>query len=109
MIVVSVQLWSARTGRKTELARMEICNDETGTKSLRNYIARTLRGRCTTALDRRTTHRQTRITRWPSERVHVFNLVAACLKRMAYGATSAHIGGETDDLFEGDVKDEVAQ
>jgi hypothetical protein len=70
--------------------------------------ARTLRGRCTTVLNRRITQRETRITRWPSERVHVFNLVAACLKRMSYGYTRAHIGGETTDLFEADIKDETA-
>jgi hypothetical protein len=84
MIVVRVELWSARTGEKTELARMEICNDETGTLALRNYIARTLRGRSQKTLNLRITQREGRVTSWPSENVHIWNLVAAALNAMGY-------------------------
>lgn len=85
MIVVRVELWSAITGAKTELARMEICNDETGTFQRRNYIARTLTGRSTAQLDRRKTERQAEFKNYPSERVHIWNLVAAVLETLGYG------------------------
>jgi len=88
MIIVSVTLHSARDGSKTELARMEICNDETGTAMRRNYIGRVLRGRSTEQLDRREVHRTGEVKNWPAERAHVWNLVAAMLKSMAYGATN---------------------
>jgi hypothetical protein len=86
MIVVSVELWSARTGERTELARMEICNDETGTAARRNYIARVLLGRSTTQLDRRVVQRHGALKDWPSEQLHIWNLVAALLTSMGYGA-----------------------
>lgn len=86
MIVVRVELWSAVTGRKTELARMEICNDGTSAGARRNYNARTLRGRSTEALNRRHTQRSTTMTDWPSEAVHVWNMVSALLTKMGYGA-----------------------
>jgi hypothetical protein len=85
MIVVRVELWSARTGEKTELARMEIANDETGTLAKRNYIARTLRGRSTAQLNKRVTQRETDLKDWPSEAVHVWNLISALLSKMGYG------------------------
>ena len=86
MIVVRIELWSARTGEKTELARMEICNDGTSAGALRNYIARTLRGRGAAQLNRRAAQRETQIACWPAERLHIWNLVAAALSRMGYGS-----------------------
>ena len=85
MIVVRVELWSAITGQKTELARMEICNDDTGGQRLRNYIVRTLRGRSTADLDRRTTQRDGRVERHDAPGLHVWNLVAKALVAMGYG------------------------
>ncbi len=85
MIVVSVQLWSARDGSKTELARMHICNDETGTLALRNYICRVLRGRSTAQLDKLQVQRQGAVKGWPAQRLHVWNLVAMALRNMGYG------------------------
>ena len=85
MIVVRVELWSARTGEKTELARMEIANDGTGTRARRNYIARTLCGRSTAALNRRQRQREGTVKDWPSEAVHVWNLVSTALFVMGYG------------------------
>jgi hypothetical protein len=84
MIVVRVELWSARTGDKTELARMEICNDGTGSTSRRNYIARTLRGRSTAQLNRRESQRQASVKQWPSDAVHIWNLIATALSSMGY-------------------------
>lgn len=86
MIVVRVELHSARGRGVTELARMEICNDETGSAERRNYMARTLRGRSTEQLDRRVVQRHGTLKDWPSEALHVWNLVAVLLSRMGYGA-----------------------
>jgi hypothetical protein len=84
MIVVRVELWSVRTGQVTELARMEICNDETGTMKLRNYVGRTLRGRSTKALNSRMTQRSANVGSWPSDAVHIWNLVTTMLAAMGY-------------------------
>lgn len=86
MIVVRVELWSARTGEKTELARMEIANDDTGTFARRNYTARTLRGRSAATLNQRVTQREGMLKDWPAQQVHIWNLVAAILARLGYGA-----------------------
>lgn len=85
MIIVRVELWSARTGERRELARMEIINDGTGDARRRHYDARTLFGRGTKQLNVRRTQRSGRIERWPSERHHVWSLVAAALRAMGYG------------------------
>lgn len=91
MIVIRVELWSAVTGEKTELARMLVDNIG-GTPSLRNYRVRTLRGRSAIALDRSMvkaattgTQREGRVMGHPSERVHVWNLIAKALTAMGYG------------------------
>lgn len=84
MIRVTVELLSANTGERTELARMDICNDGTSNHRLRNYFALLYRGRGQAQLDRRTTLRQTAIKEWPSEEVHIWNLVATMLKQMGY-------------------------
>lgn len=86
MIVVKVELWSAISGEKTELARMEICNDETGDMRWRNYITQTLRGRTTADLNRRQQQRAGTLKNWPSETVHIWNLVAVVLGKLGYGA-----------------------
>lgn len=85
MILVRVELYSAVTKQVTELARMEIVNDETGTNKRRNYDARTLFGRSKEALNQRRTQRHARIENWPSLNLHVWNLVATALKKMKYG------------------------
>lgn len=90
MIVVSVTLHSARDGSKLELARMHICNDETGTPSLRNYLCRILRGRSSRALDANHIHKTGTVKSWPAESRHVWNLVAAALGKMGYGSKGTH-------------------
>ncbi len=100
MIVVRVELWSAVTGERTELARMEIANDGTASRTLRNYIGRSLRGRSTAALNRRITERQDAINSWPSERVHVWNLVAAMLAALGYGAHTVKPMKATEGVHE---------
>ena len=84
MIIVRVELLSAITGKTTELARMHITNDGTGTANCGNYNARTYRGRCTDDLDRGTENRVTRITNYPRKAIHVWNLVVRALKAMEY-------------------------
>lgn len=83
MIVVRVELWSARTGQRTELARMRIAN-VSGGGDLRDYEGVTFRGRSSQALDRGDPSRSGRLLRFPSERLHVWNLVARMLAGMGY-------------------------
>lgn len=84
MIVVRVELWSAVTGKVTELARMHVSNVG-GTMASRNYHGEAFTGRSTEALDRHHVQREGDVASWPSQRVHVWNLVAAMLKSMRYG------------------------
>jgi hypothetical protein len=84
MIVVRVELWSARTGERTELARMRIANDGEGSASLRNYDGATFQGRSKGMLDREHVQRRGRLERFPSQRLHVWNLVAEMLANMGY-------------------------
>lgn len=74
MIVVRVELHSAVTG---------------GTLNRRNYGLRVLCGRSTTQLDRREVQRRGELRAWPSEQLHIWNLVAAALARLGYGDTTA--------------------
>lgn len=85
MIVVRVELWSAITGERTELARMRISNDGTGTAKARNYRGQTLTGRSTRDLDKGAVNRDAAIYDWPAERLHVWNLVTVMLTAMGYG------------------------
>lgn len=85
MIVVRVELHSAITGQRTELARMEICNQGSGSVSLGDYAARTLRGRGEASLNQGALSRSTTLDRWPRQKLHVWNLVAALLSGMGYG------------------------
>lgn len=93
MIVIRVELWSAITGEKTELARMVIDNVG-GTAYRGDYRCRSLRGRDEDALDRsmrtiNTTQagvqREGRVEGHARLREHVWNLVAKALASMGYG------------------------
>lgn len=89
MIVVKVELWSARTGQKTEIARMSIVNDGTSTTPNKgNYIAKTYRGRSKEALDKamlaKHTTRQAPITEHSRLRYHVWHLVRKALQNLHY-------------------------
>jgi hypothetical protein len=84
MIIVRVELWSARDGSVTELARMHVCNAGGGGR-LRDYVVRTLRGRSKSALDANVAQREGRVIDHPSEELHVWNLVAKALAAMGYG------------------------
>jgi len=89
MIVVRVELWSAITGKVTELARMTIANDGTGSDTKRNYDVATMVGRTRDDLQRAMVNRRHtrtgRIEGHNSPAVHVWNLVGKALTAMGYG------------------------
>lgn len=85
MIVVRVELWSAVTGEKTELARMHISNTGDmlpGGKF--NYTGQTFRGRNSAALDKQSVSKRGVVTNWHRDRYHIWNLVRWMLSNMGY-------------------------
>ena len=85
MIVVRVELWSAVSGEKSELARMWIDNVG-GTQSLGDYRVRTLRGRkASDFVGTPKVQREGQVNRHPRLKQHVWNLVAKALGAMEYG------------------------
>lgn len=93
MLVVKVELYSAISGEKTELARMVIDNVG-GTPHLGDYRAQTMRGRDGETLEksmrdilhgRSKPVKEGRILKHPRLREHVWNLVAKALNSMSYG------------------------
>ena len=91
MIVVRVELWSAISGQKTELARMVIDNIG-GDMNLGDYRCRSLRGRSAEALDKAMrkidaggVSREGNVWGHPRLREHVWNLVAKALSGLGYG------------------------
>jgi hypothetical protein len=88
MIIVRVELHSAITGEKQELARMMIDNIG-GTVTTGNYRVRTYRGRDEATLDaamiaNRVT-REGKVTGHRRLALHVWHLVAKALSGMGYG------------------------
>jgi hypothetical protein len=84
MIIVRVELHSAITGKKTEIARMLIDNIG-GTRNRGHYRCRSLRGRSAMALDQREVQRAGEVTDYPRLDLHVWNLVARALGSLGYG------------------------
>lgn len=84
MLVIRVELWSAITGDKTELARMHIGNTGTGTATRGNYIGTTFRGRSKQQLDKNTPSKTGNITDWPRQQNHIWRLVKTMLETMGY-------------------------
>lgn len=84
MLIVRVELHSAVTGEVSEIARMEIVNDGTGSARVGNYDARVLRGRSRAALDARQVHKTARLDCWPRQRMHVWSLVGVMLAKLGY-------------------------
>ena len=90
MIIVKVELWSAISGHRTELARMVIDNIG-GSEARGDYRARTLRGRSEEALDRALmtspplAQREGRVLGHARLKEHVWNLVSKALNSMGYG------------------------
>lgn len=95
MIVVSVELWSAISGAKTQLARMHICND--GEASIENhrvgdYVGETFVGRDAETLAKGRVAKRGTIRKWRRLDYHVWNLVRHMLDTMGYsrGQLRAH-------------------
>jgi hypothetical protein len=84
MIVVRVELWSAITGAKTEIARMHIANDGTGTEGVGNYTGVVFRGRSSSSLDAEAEGRSGRVVGHRRKTEHVWALVAKMLSAMGY-------------------------
>ena len=84
MLIVRVELHSAITGKRTEIARMHICN-RGGTETRGDYGCTALRGRSARDFDVFMAQRRGRIENYPRLAVHVWNLVAHALKAMNYG------------------------
>lgn len=87
MIVVRVELWSAVSGAKTELARMHISNDAGVTLENHrrgSYDGETFVGRSRQDLDRMRTSKKGRVENYPRLDLHVWNLVARMLQTMGY-------------------------
>ena len=94
MIRVSVHLISANDGSVKELGRMDIVNDDTGDFKRRNYDGeafvydgQSYIGRDTSALNRGTVSKRGRIVNWPSQQLHIWNLVRSMLENMGYTKT----------------------
>jgi hypothetical protein len=84
MIVVKIELHSAITRRVTELGRMVICNDGTGSAKRGNYDAYVLRKHFTEgqwlARPERVTGRQGRVEEYPRLSYTVWRLVLRALR-----------------------------
>lgn len=90
MIVVRVELHSAINGEITELARMIIANDGTGTTATGQYYGVTLHGRSKEQLDaalkaKRVTRRG-HVEDYPRQALHVWHLVGRMLANMGYAS-----------------------
>lgn len=114
MIVVRFELWSAITGKRTELARMMIANrdvSEDGKKA--DYECFTYRGRSEKALHQSMTDhlargyksgitRKGKVLAHPRLAEHVWNLVAKALAGMGYGSkTQLGAEAEANEFFAG--------
>lgn len=80
MIVVKVELHSAKTKKITKLAEMRIINDGTSGRAMRgNYDAHVLR-----KPDFMRITREAHIDDWPSVQRTIWHLIGAFLKNMGY-------------------------
>jgi hypothetical protein len=90
MLVVRVELHSAITGEISEIARMIIANDGTGTGDSGNYWARAAKGETDNHMISAAIMHESRKLRhveikdYPRKTKHVWNLVARVLAAMKY-------------------------
>ncbi len=85
MIVVRVEEYDPRTGRRTELARMRISRNLRGGA----YTAESFMGRGTPALDRGDVQRRGEVDGWDATTSHVWSLVARMLESMGWIARAS--------------------
>ena len=99
MLVVKVEVWSAVTGNKTEIARMVIANDGSElSQNWGNYWAKICKGRDTASLNSsmqnmlkgKGEHRTARVEHYPRMKRHVWNLVAGALEALGYEHKAGH-------------------
>jgi len=83
MLIVRVELWSAKTGRVKELARMKIWNAG-GTEERADYEGETLRGRTWEALNLGIVQRKGKVQGYMRKQLHVWNLVSRMLRELEY-------------------------
>jgi hypothetical protein len=87
MIIVKVELWSAITGKHTELARMQIDNIG-GTQTRGDYHVATMRGRDEAALHlsmlNKTYTHEAEVFNHPRLSQHVWKLVTKALAACGY-------------------------
>lgn len=83
MIIIRVELHSAKTGKVTEIARMGIANIG-GNRARGSYRVETYRGRSAPQLARRQVQRGGTVRDYPRLSVHVWHLVARALIAMGY-------------------------
>jgi len=74
MIIVRIELHSARTGKLTELGRMRITNDGTGNNKRRNYDVELMRKGTATTVQRRG-----RVQDYPAPTYTIWELVRRAL------------------------------
>lgn len=89
MLVIRVELHSAVTGKVTEIARMLMHNDGTGTPNRGNYKAKTVKGKIADnmpAMEIRDSVplREGEVKDYPRLGLHVWHLVCRMLKSMDY-------------------------
>lgn len=93
MLVIRVELHSANTLQITEIARMVIANDGTGTQASGNYWGRTYRaGSKLFPLDKNVV-RKARVVKYPRLNVSVWNLVNEMIANMGYTRKITHASG----------------
>ena len=85
MIVVSVDLYSAVTGKKTNLGTAIIYNDGTGTNTRGNYEALTLRkGTKLKSWSKSTPVRRARVLNYARLKEPIWSLITEALCNMSY-------------------------
>lgn len=108
MIVVRIELHSAVTGEISEIGRMYIANDGTGSRRRGNYDALVMRRGAasppTWAEKVARAVRRSRVENYPRISLPIWELVRRALDA-AFGANPIHSGTSTE--FDADVKGEV--
>lgn len=81
MLVVKIELHSARTGEVKELHRAYLYNDGSGGPLSGNYVAEFLRRR---SIDRNSKVRTSRVKSFPRKRLNAWHLLARALRNAGY-------------------------
>jgi hypothetical protein len=82
LIIITIELWSAITKKRTKLAEMHIANDGTGTATVGSYDGKVLRA--PNFHPEVNVTRRGRVENYPRQAVTVWNLLARMLKEMKY-------------------------